>query len=143
MTRLEFRNRLCILRSIDRHELVGAGILDAYDEPMWVVFAKDPARWFLLRDDETAEKLWQLIERRALPAEINWNDRSQAASALHAGIVPPGCSINEAGALVIPELHHAVRGHLLILAHFDEIVTAAGEVVKSRNGGMLKTARAP
>jgi hypothetical protein len=65
MTRLEFRNRLCILRSIDRHELVEAGAIGADDDAMWRTFAADPYRWFLLRDDETAEKLWQLIERRA------------------------------------------------------------------------------
>jgi hypothetical protein len=67
MTRLEFRNRLCILRSIDRHELVEAGVLAADDVSMWNVFAVDPYRWFLLRDDDTAEKLWRLIERRATP----------------------------------------------------------------------------
>jgi hypothetical protein len=68
MTRLEFRNRLCILRSIDRHELVEAGVIGANDFTMWCLFATDPYRWFVLRDDETAEKLWRLVESRAYPA---------------------------------------------------------------------------
>lgn len=74
MTRLEFRNRISILRSIDKHELVEAGVIEPGDDAMWRAFAADPCRWFLLRDDEVAEKLWQLIERRALPAEEEKRD---------------------------------------------------------------------
>lgn len=68
MTRLEFRSRLCILTSLDCHELVRAGVIAANDEAMWRSFAADPYRWFILCDDKTAEKLWRLIETRAYPA---------------------------------------------------------------------------
>lgn len=65
MTRLEFRNRLCILRSIDRHELVQAGVMGADDPTMWNAFVNDPERFFLLCEDHRAEKIWRVIERRA------------------------------------------------------------------------------
>jgi hypothetical protein len=67
MTRLEFRNRLCILRSIDQYELVEAGVIGTDDDAMWHTFVADPYRWFILCDDKTAEKLWRLIESRAYP----------------------------------------------------------------------------
>jgi hypothetical protein len=68
MTRLEFRNRLCILRSIDQHELVEACAIGADDFPMWRVFVKDPVSFFVLCEDHRAEKIWRVIERRAYPA---------------------------------------------------------------------------
>jgi len=65
MTRLEFRNRLCILLSIDEDELHSAGI--KLSDKDWLSFCLDPFRFFLKMDDETADKLWRLIERRATP----------------------------------------------------------------------------
>lgn len=68
MTRLEFRNRLCILRSIDRHELVEAEVIGADDFTMWNTFVNAPERFFVLCEDHRAEKIWRLIESRAYPA---------------------------------------------------------------------------
>lgn len=68
MTRLEFRNRLCILRSIDRHELVEVGAIGVDDLTMWNLFVSNPERFFVLCEDRRAEKIWRVIERRANPA---------------------------------------------------------------------------
>ena len=139
MTRLEFRNRLSILRSIDRHELVEAGALGADDFTMWNTFANDPERFFLLCEDHRAEKIWRVIERRT----IDWSNASDALRALRSGILPPGCSINADGALVIADDIETLglRGSMVISAHFDKVVTASGKVVKDRDGA-LKAARA-
>lgn len=67
MTRLEFRNHLCILRSIDRHELAEGGVIGADDFTMWNTFVNDPVRFFLLCEDHRAEKIYRLVERRAAP----------------------------------------------------------------------------
>lgn len=68
--------------------------------------------------------------------EIDWCSNAEACKALGQGLVPPGCAINGAGALVIPETQAGqfVRGSSLIRAYFDEIITTGGEVVKSRSG---------
>ncbi len=66
MTFQEFRNGLCILRSIDQHELAEAGILEqtnAYIEE-WCRFRDHPVDWLLRADDETTDKLWALMQRR-------------------------------------------------------------------------------
>lgn len=66
MTHLEFRNKLCILRSLDEDELRDAGI-DLSDKK-WLSFCLDPFRFFIRTDDTRAEKLWRMIEKRAYPA---------------------------------------------------------------------------
>lgn len=66
MTFAEFHNSLRILTSIDKHELIEAGVLD-HSEPdhsVWIAFRDDPFRWLIRADDETAAKLWTIIERR-------------------------------------------------------------------------------
>lgn len=68
MTRLEFRNRLCILRSVDRHELVEAGVMGDDDLTKWNTFLRDPVGFFVVCEDHRAEKLWRLIESRAYSA---------------------------------------------------------------------------
>jgi hypothetical protein len=60
-----FHNRLRIMTSIDRDELVRAGVLPANDHSAWGTFHRDPFRWFIRCDDATAERLWALIESRA------------------------------------------------------------------------------
>jgi hypothetical protein len=136
VTRLEFRNRLCILRSIDEDELRTAGI--KLSDKDWLSFCLDPFRFFLKMDDETADKLWRVIERRALP--IDWNNNTEASAAIAAGKLPDGFSINDAGGLVIPDmLDMKVRGGYVLIANFDEVVTVSGRVVKSR---ALNSARA-
>lgn len=137
MTRLEFRNRLCILRSIDEDELRSAGI--KLTDKDWLSFCLDPFRFFLKMDDETADKLWRVIERRA-GSPIDWNNNAEARAAIAAGKLPDGFSINEDGNLVIPDmLDMKVRGGYVLIANFDEVVTVSGRVVKSR---ALKSARA-
>ena len=69
----DFHNRLRVLTSIDMKELVEAGVIARPEYPnywgdvrkAYDRFAADPFRWFLRTDDETAEKLWALIEKRA------------------------------------------------------------------------------
>lgn len=65
MTLREFRNALCVLHSIDRYELVEAGVIksDAPDE-WWQGFRDYPVQTFLRMDDDKAEKLWALMQRR-------------------------------------------------------------------------------
>jgi hypothetical protein len=144
MTRLEFSNRLCILRSIDEDELAVAGIKMTDTE--WFSFCLDPFRAFLRMDDRAAAKLWQIVDRRALPVEIDWSNRAEANKALDAGLLPPGYALNDDGVLVIPDrsFPDRYRGNAIILARFAEIVTASGKVVKSRGEHpALAAARAP
>ena len=66
MTFDEFRNGLCILRSIDRHEMVEAGCIQDTDIHRWPSFRDGPYDWLLVADDTTAEKLWALMESRGV-----------------------------------------------------------------------------
>lgn len=61
-----FHNRLRILMSIDKHELVEAGVLAADDFDGWVNFSKCPYRFFIRRADETVAKLWALVQKREM-----------------------------------------------------------------------------
>lgn len=61
----DFHNRLRIMISIDRHELEAAGVIAHGDHNAWGTFHRDPFRWLIRCDDESAAKLWALIERRA------------------------------------------------------------------------------
>lgn len=64
MTHGEFHHGLRILVNIDRDQLVNAGLIKPHDHNAWGEFRRDPFRWFIRADDERAEKLWTLIERR-------------------------------------------------------------------------------
>jgi hypothetical protein len=64
MTQAEFENALRILSSIDRHELVAAGVIAEKDGGAWASFRADPYRWRLRADDDAAGRLWRLIESR-------------------------------------------------------------------------------
>lgn len=57
----DFHNRMRVLLNIDMHDFVAAGIEPA----RWEAFRDDPHRFFIRADDETAEKLWSLVEARA------------------------------------------------------------------------------
>ena len=59
-----FHNRLRVMASIDFSELDEAGVIEIDDHAEWAVFREDPYRWFLRADDDRAQKLWLLIERR-------------------------------------------------------------------------------
>lgn len=60
-----FHNRLRIMISIDRDELESAGVIARGDHNAWGTFHRDPYRWLIRCDDESAAKLWTIIERRA------------------------------------------------------------------------------
>lgn len=62
MTFGEFRNALCILASIDEHELVEVGALGG--RWTWQSFTHDPFRFIVRCDDERAVKIWSIVERR-------------------------------------------------------------------------------
>jgi len=76
----QFHNALRILRSIDLDELQAAGAFVGAEKPAaagiarrdmvdrwnaWVSFRDDPFRFFITCDDETAEKIWVVICKRA------------------------------------------------------------------------------
>jgi hypothetical protein len=68
MTLREFHNGLRILRGIDRWELEEAGVVgepfNLPDDLRWIAFRDDPYGFFIRADDDTAAKLWSIIERR-------------------------------------------------------------------------------
>ena len=68
MTLDEFHNALRVMTSIDFHELVGAGVMVESDVRgefcQWDKFRRDPYRWMIRADDETAERLWGIIQKR-------------------------------------------------------------------------------
>ena len=60
MTQAQFHNALRILTSIDFHEV--QDVLP--DGAAWQSFRTDPFRFFIRADDETADAIWRVIERR-------------------------------------------------------------------------------
>jgi hypothetical protein len=67
MNRHDFRNGLCIIRSIDMHQLEKAGVIRDGDGKAWQAFRSNPERFFLCCEEAAAEALWGLIERRLEP----------------------------------------------------------------------------
>jgi hypothetical protein len=63
----DFHNMLRIMTSLDAHDLEAAGVIQRGDHNAWGTFRRDPFRWFIRADDETARKLWTVIERRHQP----------------------------------------------------------------------------
>lgn len=59
-----FHNRLCIMMSIDMHELVNAGVIGVADRDGWDLFSRNPWRWFISVSTEKAERVWLIIKRR-------------------------------------------------------------------------------
>lgn len=60
MTFAEFHNGLRILTSIDQYEV------EAFmpGDDAWRSFCRDPFRYFIRADDETADAIWRIIEAR-------------------------------------------------------------------------------
>ncbi len=79
MTFKEFRNALCILRSIDRHELEQAGVLQGgpLRDTRWLDFRHDPYEFLLRADDATTGKLWALMIERGVEPDLSgaWRGR--------------------------------------------------------------------
>ena len=53
-----FRNRLCILRSIDRHEVPGL------TDTQWQRFRDNPYMGFLQLDDDGEAEVWAALRKR-------------------------------------------------------------------------------
>ena len=73
----EFRNALCILRSIDMHELDEAGVLQPKRYSRWLDFQSDPYEFLLRADDPTTDKLWGLMVKRGVEPDLSgaWRGR--------------------------------------------------------------------
>ena len=67
MRMADFHNMLRIMVSLDLPDLTAAGVIARNDLKAWNSFRTDPFRWFIRADDETARKLWTVIERRHEP----------------------------------------------------------------------------
>jgi hypothetical protein len=82
MTKAQFRNTLCILRSIDLYELQEVGLWNNIvpEEPYqtvgqpaskttsykgWASFRDDPYVFFIGCDDDTSDKIWSVMQRRS------------------------------------------------------------------------------
>jgi hypothetical protein len=85
--------------------------------------------------------VWSDFEEKEATVEVaymgdvvDWNNGVEASAALRSGKVPPRCSVNDAGALVVPDDSESSqpRGHSIVTAWFGEVVTASGKVLKSR-----------
>ena len=63
----EFHNMLRIMVNLDREDLEFAGIIQRGDHNAWGTFRRDPFRWFIRADDQTARKLFTLIHNRHEP----------------------------------------------------------------------------
>lgn len=68
MTQRDLRNCLCILMSIDRHELVAAGVDTMREQRAWASFVANPYLWYLKASDADADRIWAIVERRMAPA---------------------------------------------------------------------------
>lgn len=60
----KFINALRILHSLDRHELVDAGVLQASDLDGWLMFQRNPFRAAMRLVDQSADALAVAIQRR-------------------------------------------------------------------------------
>lgn len=63
----DFLNALRVLHSIDMDELENAGVIRKGDLEAWTRFREGPANWAIRADDDKAEKLWALVQRRMRP----------------------------------------------------------------------------
>lgn len=64
MTKAEFHNALRIMRSIDRHELIEAGMEMTPGDGKFPAFRDDPCGWFIRASDADADVIWTIIKRR-------------------------------------------------------------------------------
>ena len=64
----QFHHRIRILHCLDADELERAGVFDAYTHretaEVWRSFRDNPCQFFIRADDETARRLWALVEKR-------------------------------------------------------------------------------
>lgn len=55
----DFHNLLRVMLGIDHHEV------SFMSGDVYTAFARDPYRFFIRCDDETADKIWAAVEKRA------------------------------------------------------------------------------
>lgn len=67
MTFQHVRNILCVLRSIDLHELIEEGALRADDTEAWLRFRENPYEAVLRWDTERTNAVWRIIWKRLKP----------------------------------------------------------------------------
>lgn len=65
-----FQNALRIIRSLDRHELVAAGVISGESMSAWVAFRDHPHECALRLREDRMEKLFTLIESRQPKREM-------------------------------------------------------------------------
>lgn len=107
----EFLNRTKILRSIDRDELVKAGV-DMNDDRRWVEFMEQPIPFLIRTDDDVAAKIWAIVEKRAgepkAPIDI-WRRTLQRIAKWH-GEFPPSGSTHPDGSPMSYEFAYGSSG---------------------------------
>ncbi len=59
MDKREFRNGLCLLHSLDYHE-----VSHVISEEKWPSFRDKPVEFFLRADDPTASGIWEAMKKR-------------------------------------------------------------------------------
>lgn len=59
----DFHNGIRVLFNIDAHDFTEAGL----EMRHWPTFRDDPVGFFLRADDETADKLFAIVEKRTRP----------------------------------------------------------------------------
>lgn len=64
MTLHEFLNVAKVLNSIDRPELREAQVPTFDDDRIWKAFRQNPIGVLIRADDETADAIWGVVERR-------------------------------------------------------------------------------
>jgi hypothetical protein len=81
MTFEEFHNALRIMRNIDMHELVEAGVFHADNVQGYRAFASDPYRWFIGASDGAAKRVFDLVIAQQ-PESLKHHEVRQAANHL-------------------------------------------------------------
>ena len=76
MTLSEAMNFLRILYNLDRHELVEGGAIPD-TEGAWQRFTSDPPRAAIRMDDERADRLWTVMQRRMIPPKSDEQMRQE------------------------------------------------------------------
>lgn len=61
MTFEQFHNGLRLLTAIDMDELESAGLIERADWNAWAIFRRDPFRWMIRADDQSARKLFAIV----------------------------------------------------------------------------------
>jgi hypothetical protein len=81
MNLADFHAQLRVLASLDMHDLVDVGVLEAHDIRTWHTFRLDPLRWMLKADLAAVQAVWLAMQRRVeRKAEV---DRASDCNVVH------------------------------------------------------------